>query len=389
MNELKSKLATISVVLVLYFIIFILFDQLGFPVRKDEIHYWPTSVKFSKDWVPSIDLLKNYGEVSSPLSFIIFGTVEHIFYGGIFAGRLFNLILSLGILSIFVLTSEGRSRDYLFSLIGILIYPYFIACSTHLYPDVMAAFFVLIGFIAYLKNFNLTSCLFFVLAISTRQYMLAFPLGIFVFEILNHLKSKDPSVKRMTANRSLYQIGACLSLMGWIFLWGNFGPQLELSKQNISTALILRLFPEHGLYFLSCLGFYFVIPESILLKRTRWIRTLFSKPAIIVCVSLFLLFLLFPPYQNVDYNIPTMGYMDKLFRMFAGDFVRLTLFYMLALMACLRFLTIHLESLLVLSNALVMLKSHIAWDKYLLPLMVVLWFLNTIEHKRSGTSSDS
>ena len=116
----------------LYVIIFLIFNQLGFSIRKDETHFWPTSLKFSKDWVPSIDLLKNYDELSTPLSFIIFGTVEHIFHGGIFAGRLINLILSLGILSIFVFISEGKNRKYLFSVIGVLIYPYFIACSTHL-----------------------------------------------------------------------------------------------------------------------------------------------------------------------------------------------------------------------------------------------------------------
>ena len=115
---------------------------------------------------------------------------------------------------------------------------------------------------------------------------------------------------------------------------------------------------------------------------------LFNKKAIIVSISVFVLFLFFPPYQNVDYNIPTMGYMDKLFRLFGGDFIRMTLFYILALMACLRFLAINLESLFVLSNVLVMIKSHIAWDKYLLPLIVILWFLNAIQDKKSKTSSD-
>jgi len=80
--------------------------------------------------------------------------------------------------------------------------------------------------------------------------------------------------------------------------------------------------------------------------------------------------------------------MDKLFRMFGGDFFRMTLFYILALIACLRFFAINLESLLVLSNALMMLKSHVAWDKYLLPLIVILWFLNAIRHKGTAFLND-
>jgi hypothetical protein len=76
-----------------------------------------------------------------------------------------------------------------------------------------------------------------------------------------------------------------------------------------------------------------------------------------------------------------MGYMDKLFRMIGGDFFRMTLFYILALIACLRFLVMNLESLFVLTNVLMMLKSHIAWDKYLLPLIVILWFLNAVAQR--------
>jgi hypothetical protein len=140
MSISRSKLITISAILVLYLIIFNLFGQLGFPIRKDETHFWPASLKFSKDWVPSIDLLKNYDELSTPLPFIIFGTIEHIFHGGIFAGRLLNL-LSFGIVSIIVFISDGRKLKYLFPVIGVLIYPYFIACSTHLYTDIIATFF--------------------------------------------------------------------------------------------------------------------------------------------------------------------------------------------------------------------------------------------------------
>ncbi len=384
--KLRSRLITVSSILVLYLIVFILLSQLRFPIRKDEIHYWPVSLKFSQDWVPSVDLLKNYDELTTPLSFIIFGTIEHLFHGGIFAGRLLNLILSFGMLSILVWMG-GPSRKYLISTVGILVYPYFIGCSTHLYTDVIAAFFVLIGLIAYLKRANWVSCLSFALAISSRQYMLAFPLAIFIFEILNLLKSGDSKVRREIAVRSLWQGFACLSIGVWILLWGNFGPGLEVFRQNVLTLSFLKLIPEHSLYFLSCVGFYFVIPELVLLRRTTWMVNSMNKRIIIVSASLLLLFLLFPPYQNVNYDIPTMGYMDKLFRMIGGDFFRMAVFYILALMACLRFLTTDLESLLVLSNGLVMLKSHIAWDKYLLPLIIVLWFLNAYKRKEPSPAS--
>ena len=386
MSESKKKFVTISAILVLYVIIFILFEQLGFPIRKDETHFWPASLKFSKDWVPTIDLLKNYGELSTPLSFIIFGTIEHLFHGGIFAGRLLNLILSLGMLTFIIFLSDGKNRKYRFSIIGVLIYPYFIACSTHLYTDIIAAFFVLVGFIFYLRHLNLMSCLFFILAISSRQYMLAFPLGILIFDALNLIKAEDSMLIKPIAIRLLYQFVACLSIMVWVLFWGSFGPALEVARQSVSTVSLFKLFPDHSLYFLSCLGFYFVIPEFVLLKRNAFIIHLANKKTILATISLFILFLIFPPYQNVNNDIATMGYMDKLFRMFTGDLFRITLFYIMALIACLRFLTINLETLLVLLNVLIIMKSHVTWDKYLLPLIVILWFLNAMEDKKSNTA---
>jgi hypothetical protein len=218
--------------------------------------------------------------------------------------------------------------------------------------------------------------------------MLAFPSGIFVFEMLNLIRARNPNLVKPIVIRSLYQLIACLSIGVWALFLGNFGPVLVVARQNISTISLFKLFPEHSLYFLSCLGFYFVIPEFILLKRNTSIMSWFNKKTILVSISVFILFLLFPPYQNVNYNIPTMGYMDKLFRMFGGDFFRMTLFYILALIACLRFLVMNLESLFVLTNVLMMLKSHIAWDKYILPLIVILWFLNAIGHKGTAFLND-
>jgi hypothetical protein len=138
--------------------------------------------------------------------------------------------------------------------------------------------------------------------------MLAFPLGILIFEALNLVRAQNANLMRPIAMRSLYPFIVCLSIIGWVLFWRNYGPGLEVAKQNISTISFLKLFPDHSLYFLSCLGFYFVIPESILVKRNTFIMNLFNKKVIIVSISVLVLFLFFPPYQNVNYNIPTMGY---------------------------------------------------------------------------------
>ena len=58
-----------------------------------------------------------------------------------------------------------------------------------------------------------------------------------------------------------------------------------------------------------------------------------------------------------------------------NDALRLVLFYTLALAACLRFNRYGLGTVLVYLNAIAMLKAHVGWDKYVLPMLVVLWYM--------------
>ena len=95
--------------------------------------------------------------------------------------------------------------------------------------------------------------------------------------------------------------------------------------------------------------------------------------AILLAVAL----LAFPPLQNVEFSIRRMGYLDIAARLVLGDHSRILLFYILALWAAVCFATMHnqLPSWLLAMNTLVMIKAHIAWDKYTLPLLCVLWLL--------------
>jgi hypothetical protein len=72
----------------------------------DESHYWETSLIFSKSLIPSLNELKNYEELNTPLPFIIFGILQYLFRQGIFLGRLLTLILSL-IIALII----GRERN--------------------------------------------------------------------------------------------------------------------------------------------------------------------------------------------------------------------------------------------------------------------------------------
>ena len=71
------------------------FGFLRFPLQADETHFWPTTIYLFQDGFPSLDRLRSYNELNTPLPFLIFGAVEYYFHFGVVAGRAINLLTSL------------------------------------------------------------------------------------------------------------------------------------------------------------------------------------------------------------------------------------------------------------------------------------------------------
>jgi len=358
-----------------YATIFILMGGLRFPIEKDELHFWSTSLSFSHRIVPTLEQLRGYSELNTPLPFLLFGWAEYAFHGGIQVGRSINFLLSFAIAGIVCFGSNTASKRSVGSLLGLLLFPYFLGVSTHLYTDVIAAFFVLLGVVFYKKGKHALSTLCFALAVSSRQYMVAFPAAIFVHEVSNQAKT-EPSLRMAWIAPLL----ASLSLLVWFWILGGMATKAALQAQVVSTSReIGRVFPEHGLYFLSCVGLYFVLPELLMFPDARrWKAGLERRSLLAALFVLAVLTLLFPPLGNVDYAIATMGYFDKALRVVLPDALRVLAFFAFAALATVRFSRPGLASLIVLANGLLMLKAHIAWDKYALPTLAVLWYLKSI-----------
>jgi hypothetical protein len=66
----------------------------------------------------------------------------------------------------------------------------------------------------------------------------------------------------------------------------------------------------------------------------------------------------------------------------------MALFYLLALSACLRFAQNNLAFYIFFLNLAVMLKAHIAWEKYILPFVVLVWFFKSINQETHDLLSD-
>ena len=157
-----------------------------------------------------------------------------------------------------------------------------------------------------------------------------------------------------------------------------------MPHHHIHNADPWLLRPSYALYFLSCVGAYYVLPEWLLLRRAGLVRASW-QPTLALLAAVALAFALFPPLANIDYAIPTMGYLDKAARLVLGDVPRMAFFAVLAGLAVLRFARRDggLASLLVLTNAAVMLKAQVGWDKYVLLLLPALWWLAARDEEKT------
>jgi len=374
---LQRKLLLLAALVVLYTGVFVAAEGLRFPIGRDEVHFWPTSQSFSHRFLPTLQQLREYNELNTPFPFLVFGWVERLFHAGIVGGRFVNFCLSFMIALLVGFGRGSKPGEALLALSGLFLFPYFFGLSTHLYTDVIAGFFGLVGLASYLRRSFSLSALAFILAVASRQYMLAIPLALLVYEIL---ESGRPAFRV----RQLALALSSATILFWIWLFQGPAPPRALEGQDIVPAAFS---PSNGLYFLTCLGAYYVLPE-ILLFREKIEVPWKNVRVLALATSVTALFILCPPLRNDNFAIETMGYLDKAARLVLRfDFLRLILFYALALATVVRFSSFRLSSAVVYANMLILMKAHVAWDKYAFPALLVLWYLRAITHEHGLSPS--
>jgi hypothetical protein len=303
----KARLLFILCVVFGYIAIFIAMDRLRAEPEKDETHYWPTSVLFAESWIPSVELLRGYGELNTPFPFLMYGWLERTFHGGIVAGRVLNSLLSLGIICVIALAGRAPPRVAIPAAVGLLLFPYYVGVSFHLYTDIVAVAFVLGGVLLHQRRLPIPGAICFALAIASRQYMLAFPVAIALHELA--LRRREPQRSHVAWAAPML---AALTIIGWLVLFGGPAPTGELARQRMSTGSLTRLYPGHALYFLACVGLYFVPLESVLVRRCWNPKALMQRRNLMIAGVLLAAFIIFPPLTNPEtYDVPTMGYFDK------------------------------------------------------------------------------
>lgn len=359
-------------------------DGLRFEPTKDEVHFWETTDGWFLDsFPPSAEALRNYPELITPLSYVIWGRLHWLTGDGIRAGRALHVALSLAIIALLAFPRRGDSKTAEFAAAGLLLYPYFLALSFHLYTDIIGTFFAVFALHAHARGRLLLALLLFTLAICTRQYLVQVPAAVALWEGLRSLRGEDRVKETVVAGL------ACCTVLVWIAFWGGLAPVPGLDRWTaLYPSPMLRpteFIVAYGNYFLVGLGAYFVVPEMLLTGRRPPRALLRARWAHLVALGLLVAFLIDPPLLSGDQPGGIFGRITRAIIDPVSEPLRIALYYGLALLALLRFAPERGIAFWIVATGCVMsMKSQIPWEKYLLPCLAPLWYLRSRPHRKVG-----
>lgn len=358
---------------------------------QDEIHFFETSIRFGKQIIPSLDLLKNYAELNTPLPFMIGGWWTNVFGQNIQTLRILTFSLSFLIINLFIWQSKTSTTQMWLGLFGLWLFPNYYLCTVYFYTDIFAMTAMLLGMTAYLNQRHFWAGLLFIAAISCRQYMVAFPAAIVAHEgwgVLIKTNSISLVISKLTNKKYLvWYVLSCLSLLPWLVLWGGFAPAVEMARQHYDKISAYK--PGFVLYVSAVTSVYFVIPEAIFSRKFQYYLS-YPRQNLYLFLGLLVLTLalivLFPAQQtkNAYFDWPYLGYVDQgLMTIGIKGVAKQLVFGFLMLISLMRFVRLdaNLTTWIFIINTLLLGKAQLSWDKYSLPTVLCLWFLMVFEQK--------
>ncbi len=339
---------------------------------KDEQFFVPTISLMAEHWPPNAEILRSYTNQNTPAFFIFFSWLEHSFGIPLQGLRLINLMFGAGVILLLIADSQEKLIS---SIAGLLLFPYFIFTSTLLYTDIFCAFWLVLGLLAFTKERYALMFLCMVIAVSTRQYAVAFSIGVSGFALLSVFLEQDSHRNRAFLIPFFWAILSGLSFLPWYLFWGGLAPP---GAPIVGDSGLFALKPGFSIYFAACIGFYFVIPELVLNRDVGALRNLTKPRNFILSLAVLSVVALFLPDGNPPgYPISTLGLLDKILSAPSLPLLRDGTIALLAIVAIVRFFENTLAAWLFWANMIVMSKSYIGWDKYALLLIATLWFLRT------------
>ncbi len=356
----------------------------------DEHHFVETIKQFGDRYFPSLDLIRSYREMSTPLPFIMFGIIGRLFDFDLSIMRAFMLLLSAFMLVIFHRTVSRITDSPKWALAAVLVLslnPYVFGAAICMYTDNAALLFFFAAVYCYVRKYPIGFAAFSWCAIMCRQYYVFVPLGILIYEAIRLTRKRQ---WKACVKAVLPPAGTILGVLPLFIFWNGLSPQTELRDIYMDPVLT---FHAKTLILNFSLSFWYVWPIWYFMFRQIPVRI----SSVALAVPLSALFLLFP-IEVTDAaksgGVVTTGFFHRGLRWAGGEWVAQTVFFA-GFMATLTFvvelarrrlrmvlngsLAAHPFGnqllLMLLTFHLVMPFSYHIWEKYFIPGMAtqILW----------------
>lgn len=360
-----------------YVATFVVADALRFEPVKDEIHFLESAKLFAGPF--GTKELRSYPEVVTPLALLAWGTLERLTGSALWTGRALNLLLSFGLVCLVACSTPAAWPRGALAAAGLLLFPYTLPLSVHLYTDVMGAVFATAGTYAVARRRPVLAFVALAAAIATRQYLVQIPAALLAAEGLAWIRGDSARWKTVAATAA-----ATATLGGWVLFFGGLAPQagLDLWVPRYPAPMLepSSFIVHQGLYALVGIGAYFVVLEALLFREIPSRDSLLRPRNLVAAVLLAALFAIDPPVLTSSHPGGPLGRASRIL-LPAPDFdaLRVALYFPLALLAAVRFSRrFDAAFWIVAAGVVIAMKQQIPWEKYLLPTLSSLWVLRAL-----------
>jgi len=379
-KDYQKSLLIILVFLLIFESILILISGLDRPYWGDEVHFVRTIKEFGQGI--TLDRLKHYNEMSTPLPFIVYAL-----WGRLWGFEIENLrVLSLLIATItyllfhFLVFNIFRNSKTAFWLtVFLIIQPYMIGLSFFVFTDMLTMLFLLLGLLALIKQNPWLWTLSSAGGLLCRQYFIFFTLAAGIYFTTKLLVEKDKSTSKMIISTTL----SLIPLLILILLWKGLSPENSRKELYLKDGLFFH--PEYLTLYI-CLFFVYLFP--IILQN--WKNYYSHLKLLIIFLFISGIYFIFPveasqPAKAV--HVDTVGLFHRFIRLILGEKFEHIIFFIafwLSLPVLYRILQdgyqrwqrrqLDFGLLLDLSIVLfliIMPFSYVVWEKYFIPIIPI------------------
>lgn len=365
------------------------------PTWGDEWHFVETVERFGND--PSLETLQTYDQMSTPLPFMIYAAWGATFGFEIERLRILSLLIAFitYLLFYFLLAKLlGSVRTVWLGAAFVMLHPYMIGFSIFVFTDMSAIMFMLAACLALCYRRPIWFGCMLAAALLCRQY-----LG-FVF-----IASLSYSGYQLFASRQIHSkpmffatLLSALPIVSLFCLWGGFHP--DNVRQQFYNDEAFSFHAAAMVLYISLMSIY-LLPILFACRRLVWKRrSIWFVSLILSCLYWF--FPVSPSQTALEAGTHTVGLLHRMLSAITeSEWLPHMVFYVgfLAGLSVLIFVIrdtrkrlknkddtfVLFLNLCILSFLLVMPFSYLAWEKYFMPLMLLLTVRLLIAHDTSAT----